>query len=222
MSSRQVDVAIIDYRISNLFSVQAACKYVGLVSKVTNDTDIILNAKSVILPGVGAFPRAMGNLKDLELLTVIDEFIQSGKPFMGICLGFQLLFSESMEFGKSKGLSIFKGKIKKLSNLDKDNKKIKVPHVSWSKIKIKKGGNKGSWSTSPFESIKNGEHMYFVHSFFADSIKNELISSTTDYGGVTFCSSIYHKNVFACQFHPEKSAGEGIKIYDNLYRTLNK
>ena len=138
MSSRQVDVAIIDYRISNLFSVQAACKYVGLVSKVTNDTDIILNAKSVILPGVGAFPRAMGNLKDLELLTVIDEFIQSGKPFMGICLGFQLLFSESMEFGKSKGLSIFKGKIKKLSNLIRIIKKLKYHMYLGAKLKLKK------------------------------------------------------------------------------------
>ena len=199
-------VAIIDYGMGNLFSVKLACEQVGLDSLITNNKAEILTADALILPGVGAFADAMNDLSKMDLVNTIKEFINSGKPFLGICLGMQLLMTESEEFGKHKGLDIIKGKVLKF-----DNKKEKVPQVGWNKI-IK---NK-DWENSLAENLSDGEYMYFVHSFYCQPEDEEIILSETDYAGETYCSSLKKDNIFACQFHPEKSGEKGLLIYKNL------
>ncbi len=208
-------VAIIDYEMCNLFSVQRACEHVGLDSYITSDHSLIMESDGVILPGVGAFGDAMENLKKLDLIKPIKDFIGSGKPFMGICLGMQLLMSESEEFGHYKGLNIINGPVIKFSSFQSNGNRIKVPQVGWNSIYCQ--GKEGShiWGKTPLKNIRDGEFMYFVHSFYAVPSDDSVVMSLTRYEQTEFCSSMIHKNVVAFQFHPEKSAGEGIKIYRN-------
>jgi len=200
-------VVIIDYGMGNLFSVKLACEKVGLDSLITNDISEISGADALILPGVGAFGDAIENLGKLNLVKPIKEFIKSGKPFLGICLGMQLLMSESEEFGKHKGLDIIKGKVVKFSN-----KKEKVPQVGWNKILKPECGN---WEKSFLKGLSE-EYMYFVHSFYCEPKEKEIILSKTNYAGIDYCSSFQKENIFACQFHPEKSGEKGLIIYKNL------
>lgn len=205
-------VVIIDYKLGNLFSVQQACLNIGLDVKISSKKEDIISADALILPGVGAFADAMDNLTKSDLVSPIKDFIASGKPFMGICLGLQLLFSESEEFGASKGLGIIPGTVKKFKVLDGAERKIRVPHIGWNSL-IKAEEN--TWSSSPLSGIRDGEYMYFVHSYFVSPESNDIVVSRTVYEGVDYCSSIQKKNIFAAQFHPEKSAFQGLKIYWN-------
>jgi len=211
-------VAIIDYHMSNLYSVKNACERAGVATVITSDKKKIMNADAVILPGVGAFSSAINNLKRLDLISPIKDFVNSGKPFIGICLGMQLLFSESEEFGQAKGLALIPGKILRFST-DKD---IKVPHVGWSPINKPKSGL-DRWGGSPLRDVQENEYMYFVHSFYAVPENDKDVLSFTPYGESEFCSSILSGNIFATQFHPEKSAEEGVKIYSewlNMVRDI--
>jgi len=217
-NQRMKYVAIIDYKMSNLFSVRQACINVGLHPIVTSDKKIILNASGVILPGVGSFGEAMKNLSDLDLVYVIKKAIFEDKPFMGICLGYQLLFSESEEFGYNKGLEIFSGKVKKFNTGFHQNRKIKVPQIGWNQIFPY---DQSKWKNSLLNGVNFGEYMYFVHSFYVEVSENEILLSKTDYEGLQYCSSIQNNNLFASQFHPEKSATEGIKIYYNFANLIN-
>lgn len=212
---RKRTVAIIDYGLCNFFSVQHACEYVGLKSILTSDKSKIMVADAAILPGVGAFGDAMNNLRNLDLITPIKEFIKSGKPFMGICLGMQLLLSESEEFGNHKGLNIIEGCVAKFPAKNSSNKKNNVPQIGWNQIFRPSFAKETYWNKSPLKNIKNGEFMYFVHSYYPIPVNTETVLSTTTYEETKFCSSIKWRNVFAFQFHPEKSAREGIKIYKN-------
>lgn len=205
-------ITIIDYQISNLFSVKHACEHLGLEVEITSDPQKILKCKAAILPGVGAFGDAMHNLEKLELIQPIKEFIGSGKPFMGICLGMQLLFSQSDEFGHHQGLNIIPGKVVKFPAKTIDNKTIKIPQIGWNQIYEPEAGK---WGNSPLKGLASNEFMYFVHSYFATPNNKEVILSLTDYEDIEYCSSVLHNNVFATQFHPEKSGQEGIKIYRN-------
>ena len=209
-----MEIAIIDYEMSNLFSVQAACEKVGLSSIITSDKSQILDAKVAILPGVGAFAEAMKYLKNKKLDDAIFQFIDTGKPFIGICLGLQLLFEKSEEFGETNGLGIVKGEVKKFQ-LDY-NKSIKypVPQIGWNKITK----NKTSWEDSLFCNNKNNDFMYFVHSYYVKPEDPSIILSTTKYGNIEYCSSIKQNNIIAFQFHPEKSGVVGL----NIYKTLKK
>ena len=211
---KQYDVVIIDFKMGNLFSVQHACNNIGLVPIITSDRRIINKARSVILPGVGSFAEAMKNLKDLGLISELKSFISSGRPFMGICLGFQLLFSESEEFGRTEGLNIFKGFVKKIPNKNPNNEKIKIPKIGWNQIYPLENSN--YWKNSLLKNVRVGEFMYFVHSFYVDPENEEIKLTKTNYEGFEYCSSIENDNVFASQFHPEKSAKEGMKIYKNF------
>jgi glutamine amidotransferase len=198
-------VSIIDFDGGNLFSVIQACKHVGIEASVTNDFNEIKASDGLILPGVGSFPHAMKILNSKKLVTPIKDFIKSNKPFMGICLGFQLLFSKSSEFENCDGLDIIKGTVNKFNF---NNKKCKVPQIGWNKIY-----SESNWLDSPLNKIVNDEYMYFVHSYFVDPLnKNEVLSYTT-YEDFEYCSSIRKNNIFATQFHPEKSGLEGLKIY---------
>ncbi|MFA4995843.1 MAG: imidazole glycerol phosphate synthase subunit HisH [Patescibacteria group bacterium] len=212
-------IAIIDYKAGNLYSVQHACSFIGLDSKITSDKDEILKADGAILPGVGAFGEAMENIKAMELIDPIRDFVKSGKPFMGVCLGLQLLFSESEEFGLHKGLDLVKGRVVKFPTHNDQGQVIKVPQIGWNQI-VPPNNDKNYWSNSPLSDTAPGEFMYFVHSFFVKPSDSEDILSLTDYEGIKYCSSIKKNNIFATQFHPEKSAGEGIKIYQNWAKTI--
>jgi imidazole glycerol-phosphate synthase subunit HisH len=218
-----INVAIIDYEMGNLFSVMHACEYVGLNPIVTKDHKIILNSDGAILPGVGAFAEAMSNIRRLGLDIIIKEFISTGKPFMGICLGLQLLFSESEEFGKSKGLGIIEGQVLKFPNKNVDGKNIRVPQIGWNKIYANNTENgKEKWQNSILSSVENGEFMYFVHSFYVKPSLKSVQLSLTNYDGVEYCSSILYNNIFASQFHPEKSAIKGISIYKNWCDSIKR
>jgi glutamine amidotransferase len=199
-------IAIIDYGMGNLRSVQKGLERVGFDAVVTRDLGQIESARGVVLPGVGAFSACMENLGKLGLVEVIRETVRKQKPFLGICLGFQLLFSESEEFGKQKGLDLFSGKVVGFHA----NENLKVPHMGWNRIDKK--------SDSPFlDGISNGDYVYFVHSFYVAPDDSSIIATTTDYGS-SFVSSIATDRLFACQFHPEKSQELGLRILANFGR----
>ncbi len=204
-------VALIDYEIGNLFSVKNALKAIGIDAEITKDVEFIKSADAAILPGVGAFKNAMEHLEKLELIPVIKEFIGSGKPFMGICLGLQLLFSESEEFGNTKGLDIIKGKVLKFPEVY-EGEKIKVPQISWNQIRKVNI----EWENTELNGIDDGEYLYFVHSYYVRPEDDKVILTLTDYEGIKYCSSIKKDNIFASQFHPEKSGDKGLKIYENF------
>lgn len=206
------NIAIIDYKLSNLFSVQHACEFVGLNAKITSSPLDIKSADAAILPGVGAFGDAMKNLENLGLIKTIQDFIKSGKPFLGICLGLQLLFSSSEEFGNYQGLGVIPGKVVKFPTTDSEGNSVKVPQIGWNSINLPRH-NPNKWKNTPLSSIADGEFMYFVHSYYIVPQNENDILTETKYGGIAYASSIIHENVIAFQFHPEKSGPEGIKIY---------
>jgi glutamine amidotransferase len=211
-------IIIIDYQSGNLFSISQALTNVGLNVKISSDADDIATADAIVLPGVGAFGAAMLNLEKMGLVEPIKEFVNSGKPFLGICLGLQLLFSSSDEFDSSRGLDIIKGNVKRFKNSDEAGKVIKVPQIAWNTIHKTKNS---SWEGTPLFDVGDGKDMYFVHSFYVTPDDEQVILTETTYGGVKYASSILNKNIFACQFHPEKSAALGLKIYKN-WAVLNK
>jgi imidazole glycerol-phosphate synthase subunit HisH len=210
--------AIIDFGLGNLFSVKHACEFVGLRALISHDRGDLLRADAVILPGVGAFGVAMENLRRLDLVSILQDIAASGKPFMGICLGMQLLMDESLEFGRHKGLGIFHGSVVPFNHPSENGRDLKIPHVGWNSI-LQPSPSSGSpqiyWDSTMLGNISPGQNMYFVHSFLVQPEQN-LVLSTTTYGDVSFCSSIQHHNVFACQFHPERSGHAGLKIYSKL------
>ena len=212
-----MDVAIIDYKMSNLFSVQAACENAGLSSIITSDKDEILDAKVAILPGVGAFGEAMKFLCDSKLDDTIDQFVDSGKPFVGICLGLQLLFESSVEFGNYSGLGLVKGKVRKFQFYSNNSVKYPVPQIGWNMIKQ----TNNSWDDSLLCNNANGDFMYFIHSYFVEPNDESIILSKTIYGNTEYCSSIKQDNIFGYQFHPEKSGVVGMKVYQELKKKLH-
>ena len=197
-------IAIIDYGMGNLRSVQKGFERVGFQASVTRDVGEILSARGVVLPGVGAFRACMDNLKRFGLIEAICQVVQQKKPFLGICLGFQLLFSESEEFGRQPGLDLFPGRVVGFH----PNNGLKVPHMGWNRIEKKKD--------SPFlEGISDGDYVYFVHSYYVVPEIPSVVATTTDYGS-RFVSSIATESLFACQFHPEKSQEVGLRILSNF------
>ena len=205
-------IAIIDYQLGNLFSVKQACLHLGYDAFITSDPQDVVTADYAILPGVGAFADSMTNLKKLDLVEPIKDFVASGKPFMGICLGLQLLLTESEEFGNSKGLNLIEGVVKRFSNKNTEGGILKVPQISWNEIHKPR---ENAWANTPLSICNEGDYMYFVHSFYAQPTSDEVVLSTTNYGGHDYCSSVLKDNIFACQFHPEKSSQYGVKIYEN-------
>lgn len=202
----------------NLFSVDQACKYAGLESVITNDKNVILNSDGVILPGVGAFASCMNNLNKLDLILPLKDYISTGKPFLGICLGMQLLFTESEEFGTHKGMNVFEGNVRKFPEFTTREKKLKVPCIGWNNIYEKEE----SWKRTILNDIHTNECMYFVHSYYVNPVNEKDILSLTNYEGVEFCSGIRKDNITAFQFHPEKSGEEGLKIYKNWHFEISK
>ena len=191
-------IAIVDYGMGNLRSVEKGFKKVGVVAKVTSSPNDIDDADAVVLPGVGAFRDCIRNLTDLSLTDSIAKAIRKGKPYLGICLGLQVLFSESEEFGRCKGLDIFRGKVVRFQI------KEKVPHMGWNNVRI---------TNRPpiLSAVPDDSFFYFVHSYYVVPDDKAIVAATTDYG-VSFTSMIWKDNVFATQFHPEKSQELGLKV----------
>jgi len=208
-------VLILDYKVSNLKSVSNALNYLEIKNEITSEAKKIINSDGVILPGVGSFSQGMHNLNSLDLIEPIKEFIFSEKPFVGICLGMQLLFDRSYEFCNSPGLGVFKGEVKSFRT---KNKFCRIPHVGWNKVDINTSIPKDNSKLNPFKNIsKNQNLFYFVHSFFALPENSDNILTETNYANIKFCSSILKKNVFASQFHPEKSGNSGLKVLKNIF-----
>lgn len=208
-------VAIIDYSLGNLFSVQQACLYCGIDAFITNDINMLMKADYAILPGIGSFGNAMENLQKMDLVMPIHDFVASGKPLMGVCLGLQLLFTESEELGSFKGLDIINGAVKRFPNIANDGHPLKIPQIQWNKIS-KTFDNE--WDKSPLIECEEGDYMYFVHSFYVSPENPKDILSITEYGDFCYCSSIQSNNVSAFQFHPEKSGQKGLSIYKNFFK----
>ncbi|KAF0122128.1 MAG: glutamine amidotransferase [bacterium] len=209
-------IAVIDYGMGNLRSVQKALEKIGSRAIIANTPGQVLDASSVILPGVGAFAKCMNNLEKLGLVDSIYRSIEAGKPFLGICLGLQILFTESEEFGNPKGLNIIKGRVVRfptnLTGTDSNNQmpkvRLKVPHMGWNSLRFRK-------RVPVYEHIDDGSYLYFVHSFYVVPEDENIISTTTTHG-IEFTSSIWKDNIIAMQFHPEKSQRLGLQILKNF------
>lgn len=195
-------IAIADYGVGNLFSLKSSFEYIGEKTIVTSDKGQIKSADRIILPGVGAFGDAAEKLSESGLGELIIEEAQKGKPIMGICLGMQLLFDKSYEYGEHKGLGLIKGEIRPIAEVVP--RKYKIPHIGWNKLHFTKEKSR------LFRYINEGDYVYFVHSYYGTGCKDSLIA-TTEYGA-ELTAAVGKKNVFGCQFHPEKSGDTGLKI----------
>ena len=197
-------IAIIDYDAGNLRSVEKALQALGEETVITRDRDEILSADRVILPGVGAFGDAMEKLHQYGLVEIIRQVVQNGTPFLGICLGLQLLFEESEESQGVPGLGILKGKIRRIPNTPG----LKIPHMGWNSLHLENNGRL-------FKGIAENSYVYFVHSYYLKAADEGIVAATTEY--ITHIhASVESGNVFACQFHPEKSSDVGLKILKNF------
>lgn len=195
-------IAIVDYGMGNLRSVEKGFEKAGCKASVTSDAKLIRDAKGIVLPGVGAFGKAIDNLRSSGLAEVIADEIKRGKPYLGICLGLQLLFTTSFEDGTHQGFNLMSGEVVALPS------EVKVPHIGWNKVKFKK-------QASIFEGIPDGSYFYFVHSYYVSPYDQDMITTTTDYG-IGFTSSVFKDNLYAVQFHPEKSSALGLRILKNF------
>jgi glutamine amidotransferase len=214
-------VAIVDYGLGNLYSVKQACAFVGLDAAITSNKNEIASAQAVILPGVGAFSDAMTALHRLDLVTFLKQMVETGKPFLGICLGMQLLMTESFEFGLHQGLDIVPGRVIRFSSAEsQQGMALKVPHVGWSRIFPADVDNSSAWEDSLLRCIPAGDYMYFVHSFHCVPVDTTVSVALAQYGRLQFCASLRYRNIFGCQYHPERSGAQGLKIYDNLRKAV--
>jgi imidazole glycerol-phosphate synthase subunit HisH len=211
-------IVILDYQLGNLFSVKQACDKVGLNAVISSQKDDIMKADGIILPGVGAFAEAMTNLNKLDLVEPLNDFVAASKPLFGVCLGQQLLFTESEEFGTSKGLNFIPGVIKKFPSFKGSNNLIKVPQIGWNHIYR----NSIAWEDTPLAVMKENTYVYFVHSYYVEPRDPENILTLTNYCGIEYCSAVIKKpNIFAAQFHPEKSGELGVGVYEQWGKIHN-
>lgn len=195
-------VCIVDYGVGNLFSLKSSLQNIGAEVVVTDDENVLRKADQIILPGVGAFRDASQKLRDSGLHEVLVELANNGKPLMGICLGMQLLFDKSYEYGSFEGLSLISGDICPIKD-DVPNG-VKIPHIGWNKLQITDKNNK------LFKYINDGDCVYFVHSYYAKNCSSNTIATSEYYTDITAC--VANRNVYGCQFHPEKSGSVGLNI----------
>jgi glutamine amidotransferase len=207
--------AIVDFALGNLFSVAHACRQVGLVPEITSDRAAIAAADLVLLPGVGAFGDAMANLRRLDLVEPLKDLALSGRPLVGICLGMQLMLAQSQEFGLHQGLGLVEGEVVRFARPAGPRGLLKVPQVGWNRIHRPPAAD-DPWAHTPLEGTAEGQYMYFVHSYYAKPLNPEVVLATSRYGDVEFCSALRLGNVYAFQFHPERSAAGGLAIYAQL------
>lgn len=202
-------IAIIDYGMGNLRSVQKGFEKVGSEAVITDDPQVLLRAERVVLPGVGAFRDCMHNLEQGGFIEPILKVIAEGRPFLGICVGMQLLFTDSVEFGLYSGLNVIPGHVLRFPDrMTVAGEKLKVPQMGWNQLSFKR-------RPPAFKGIDDGSNVYFVHSYYVKPDDSSVIATTTDYG-IEFCSSVWKDNIVATQFHPEKSQAIGLQILKNF------
>jgi glutamine amidotransferase len=202
-------IAIIDYGMGNLRSVQKGFEKIGAEAIVTADPQVVLQADKVVLPGVGAFRDCMRNLEQTGFVEPILRIISEGRPFLGICVGMQLLFTDSVEFGLYQGLNVIPGHVLRFpDDMRVAAEDLKVPQMGWNQLLFKR-------RPPAFEGIADGSNVYFVHSYYVKPDNDDVIATTTDYG-IEFCSSVWKDNIVATQFHPEKSQDVGLRILKNF------
>jgi glutamine amidotransferase len=202
-------IAIIDYGMGNLRSVQKGFEKVGAAALVTADTKKVLEADRVVLPGVGAFRDCMRNLEQGGFVEPILKVIADGRPFLGICVGMQLLFTDSVEFGLYRGLNVISGHVHRFPDqMNTAGERLPVPQMGWNQLRFKR-------RPPAFDGIADNSNVYFVHSFYVKPDDESVIATTTDYG-IEFCSSVWKDNIVATQFHPEKSQDVGLRILKNF------
>ena len=202
-------IAIIDYGMGNLRSVQKGFEKIGSDAIITDNPQDVLRADRIVLPGVGAFRDCMHNLEQGGFVEPILKVVAEGRPFLGICVGMQLLFSDSVEFGLYNGLNIIPGHVLRFPDqMTVAGEKLKVPQMGWNQLSFKR-------RPPAFEGIADGSNVYFVHSYYVKPDDEQVIATTTDYG-IEFCSSVWRDNIVATQFHPEKSQAIGLQILKNF------
>ncbi len=202
-------IAIIDYGMGNLRSVQKGFERVGAEAVVTDDPRLILEADKIVLPGVGAFRDCMRNLEQAGFVEPILKVISDGRPFLGICVGMQLLFSDSSEFGLYAGLNVIPGHVLRFpEGMREGGELLKVPHMGWNQLSFRR-------RPPAFEGIEEGTNVYFVHSYYVKPDDDGVVATTTGYGS-EFCSAVWKDNIVATQFHPEKSQHAGLNILKNF------
>lgn len=208
-------VVIIDYGVGNLFSIQRAFSFLNIDSLITRDKKEIMNSSHLLLPGVGAFQTGILHLEEYQLISTIEQFAQSGRPVLGICLGMQLLMTDSHENGYWNGLNLIKGSV---LPLEKTND-FKVPHIGWNDLLLPSGSgqiHQGGWSQTVLGELNHPASMYFLHSYYVRLENPQYTLSQTKYGVNLFASSIKKDNVSGVQFHPERSGKDGLKILKNF------
>ena len=205
-------ITIIDYGCGNILNLARAIKFIGYEVDITHEKNKIINSSYVILPGVGAFGNAMKQIEKYNLHNTILEYAKSNKPLLGICLGMQILLSVSYEFGVHKGLGLIEGKVIKISN--EKNKEIKIPHMGWNEIYP--NSDKKEWKNKILNNAMIGKSFYFVHSFVCLTKNPNSTIAICNYSGISIPAVVSFNNIFGCQFHPEKSADDGLGVLKNF------
>lgn len=213
-------VTIIDYGLSNLLSVQHAFARFGAETLLTSDPAEVLRADALVLPGVGAFRDGMAGLEKLGLIEPIRQKAAAGTPLLGICLGMQMLFDESEEFGLHKGLGLIPGRVVKIPGTDADGCPQRVPHISWEPLYP--GGGRADFVGTALAQLRAGEECYFIHSYEAKPLQGADCLAYTTYGGRQICAAATHGSVLGCQFHPEKSGEVGLKIIEEFLKSAER
>lgn len=213
-------VGIIDYQLGNLFSVIQACQKVGINAVLCAEASQLENLDGYILPGVGAFGEAMNNMRSSGIDIALKAEVAKGKPLFGICLGLQLLFEKSEESEVSAGLGILKGRVKKFPKENEASVKIRVPNIGWNSLEFANGVVRGKHN--PLWEVSEDDYFYFVHSYYVETDEMDCILTNTHYHGIKYVSSVFFNNIFATQFHPEKSGEKGLEIYKNWSNLINQ
>ena len=203
-------ITIIDYEMGNLRSVEKAFEKLGFDARVSNNPDDLLTTDKVVLPGVGAFKDCITNLRDGGFVEPLLQHVEAGKPLLGICVGMQMLFDESEEFGRHKGLGLIPGKVVRFpAGMEERGERLKVPHMGWNTIQIQR-------PAPLFQDTAEGSYVYFVHSYYCAADNPDDVAASCRYGDIVFTAAIWRDNLMATQFHPEKSQDVGLKIFENF------
>lgn len=215
---------IVDYGMGNLFSIDRAINYVGCSALISGDPKVVAAADRIILPGVGAFGKAVEELNKRNLIEALKAVVNQGRPLLGICLGMQLLLTESHEFGIHKGLNLIPGTVRRFKEVSSPHEKWKIPQTGWNSIEVPEQINAASgpdaslWNGTVLQGLHGGDYVYFVHSYICVPEEQSCCIAETEYGGDRFCSVVALKNIYGCQFHPERSGEAGLAIYKNFLK----
>ena len=208
----KINIAVVDYGSANLFNIQRALTAIGANANISSSPEDVLKADKIVLPGVGAFQTGMSHLKKSGMVDALNEFKASGKQILGICLGMQLLVTQSEENGLHQGLDFIPGKVTRFTPCSSTESMFKIPQICWNAIEHPPEKSKKSWGNTILSELKSKAYMYFLHSYFVQATQEEHCLAVTHYGNETFHSAIQNENVVGCQFHPERSGEQGLSV----------